>query len=57
VATVNEFDIYLNGQYVDKPCYTWTPSDMTTQTIIFNTATLGYQIDASDIIIVKGRWA
>jgi hypothetical protein len=57
VATVNEFDIYLNGQYVDKPCYTWTPSDMTTQTIIFNTATLGYTIDPQDIIIVKGRWA
>ena len=57
VASVNEFDIYINGQYVDKLCYTWTPSDITNQTITFNTATLGYTIVAADIIVVKGRWA
>ena len=56
VATVNEFDIYINGQYVDKATYTWTPSDITTQTITFNTAMLGYEIDSSDVIIIKGRW-
>ena len=56
-ASVNEFDIYINGQYVDKATYAWTPSLMTTQTIIFNTAELGYTIDPQDIIIVKGRWA
>ena len=56
-ASVNEFDIYINGQYVDKATYSWTPSLMTTQTIIFNTAELGYTIDPQDIIIVKGRWA
>ena len=49
--------IYINGQYADKATYTWTPSDMISQTIIFNTATLGYTIDPQDIIIVKGRWA
>ena len=57
VATVNEFDVYINGQYVDKLCYTWTPSDITNQTITFNTATLGYTIVAADVIVVKGRWA
>jgi hypothetical protein len=57
VATVNEFDIYINGQYVDKLCYTWTPSDITNQTITFNTATLGYTIVSADVIVVKGRWA
>lgn len=56
VANVNEFDVYINGQYVDKLTYTWTPSDITTQTITFNTAVLGYGIDSSDVIIIKGRW-
>jgi hypothetical protein len=55
-ATVNEFDIYINGQYVDKATYSWTPTLMTTQTIVFDTAELGYVIDSQDIIIVKGRW-
>ena len=58
LATVNEFDIYINGQYIDKICYTWTPTDATaTQTIIFNTTTLGYTIDTDDVIILNGRWA
>ena len=58
LATVNEFDIYINGQYIDKVCYTWTPTDATvTQTIIFNTTTLGYTIDVDDVIIINGRWA
>jgi hypothetical protein len=35
-ATKNEFNVYINGQYIDKIAYTWTPSDMTNQTIIFN---------------------
>jgi hypothetical protein len=56
-ATKNEFDIYINGQYIDKSAYTWTPLDISSQIIIFDTNILGYQIDASDIIIVKGRWA
>jgi hypothetical protein len=56
VATVNEFDIYINGQYIDKAAYTWTPSDVTTQTITFNTALLGYGIDPTDTVIIKGRW-
>jgi hypothetical protein len=56
-ASVNEFDIYINGQYVDNTTYTWTPNSMTTQTIVFNTAVLGYTIDNTDVIIIKGRWA
>jgi hypothetical protein len=58
VATVNEFDVYINGQYIDKVCYSWTPTDASsTQTIIFNTTTLGYTIDPDDVIIINGRWA
>ena len=57
VATKNEFNVYINGQYIDKQLYTWTPSDMTNQTIIFNTATLGYTIDSTDTVIINGRWA
>jgi hypothetical protein len=57
IANVNEFDVYINGQYIDKICYTWTPSDITTQTIVFDTTILGYTIDATDAIIINGRWA
>jgi hypothetical protein len=57
-ATVNEFDVYINGQYIDKVCYTWTPSDvLATQTIVFDTTALGYSIDVNDLIIINGRWA
>ena len=57
-ATVNEFDIYINGQYIDKVCYTWTPNELlSTQTIVFETAALGYTIDPNDLIIINGRWA
>jgi hypothetical protein len=55
-ATKNEFNVYINGQYIDKVAYTWTPSDVTTQTIIFNTVTLGYTIEPSDVVIINGRW-
>ena len=56
-ATKNQFDVYINGQYIDKAIYTWTPSNTTTQSIVFDTSTLGYIIDATDTIIVNGRWA
>ena len=56
VATKNEFDVYINGQYIDKAAYTWTPSDVATQTIVFNTSMLGYGIDPTDTVIIKGRW-
>ena len=57
IASKNEFDIFINGQYIDKAVYTWTPSDITTQTIVFDTATLGYTLNANDVVVVKGRWA
>jgi hypothetical protein len=56
-ATKNEFDVYINGQYIDKAIYTWTPSDIATQSIVFDTSILGYTLDATDTIIVNGRWA
>lgn len=56
-ATQNEFDLYINGQYIDKFAYTWTPTSGITQTIVFNTPELGYDIIDTDVIIVKGRWA
>jgi uncharacterized protein YdeI (BOF family) len=56
-ATKNEFNVYINGQYIDKIVYTWTPSLSSTQTIIFDTSTLGYTIDSTDTIIINGRWA
>ena len=56
VASKNEFDVYINGQYIDKFVYTWTPNDMSNQTIVFDTSALGYIIETADVIIVKGRW-
>jgi hypothetical protein len=56
-ATGNEFDIFINGQYIDKSAYTWTPTVSGTQTIEFITGVLGYSLEATDTIIIKGRWA
>jgi len=56
-ASVNEFDVYVNGQYIDKAVYTWTPNENTTQTIVFDTSILGYDILNTDTVIVNGRWA
>lgn len=55
-ATKNEFNVYINGQYIDKVVYTWTPSPVISQTIVFNTAMLGYNIESDDVIIINGRW-
>lgn len=56
VATSNEFDIYINGQYIDKACYTWIPNGLGTQSIVFDTNILGYTLDVQDVVVVKGRW-
>jgi hypothetical protein len=58
-ATKAEFDVFINGSYIDKPVYTWTPSFSGLQTIIFDTTASGldYELEPSFIIIVKGRWA
>jgi len=56
-ATKFEFNVYINGQYIDKMVYTWTPSDIISQTIVFNTAVLGYSLNATDVIVINGRWA
>lgn len=56
-ATVNEFDIYINGQYIDKNAYTWSPSNLSIQTITFDTTVLGYELEADDVVIINGRWS
>lgn len=56
-ANKNEFDVYINGTYIDKVAYTWTPADTGPQTIVFDTAALGYDIESTDLIIINGRWA
>jgi len=57
IANVNEFNVYINGQYIDKQLYAWSPSNTGTQTIVFDTTTLGFDIEPSDVIIINGRWA
>ena len=54
---MNEFDVFINGQYIDKPVYIWTPDGGTTQTIEFDSGSLGYELEATDTIIIKGRWS
>ena len=56
-ATYHEFDVFINGQYIDKALYNWTPSVNAPQTLIFDTATIGYNLTPADTVIVKGRWA
>ena len=56
-ATINEFDVYINGQYIDKAVYTWTPDEGVTQTIVFDTTVLEYDIESTDTVIINGRWA
>lgn len=56
-ATKNEFDIYINGQYIDKQLYTWTPSDTLPNSIVFDTVALGYELNSSMTIVINGRWA
>jgi hypothetical protein len=56
VATKNEFDIYINGQYIDKIAYTWTPSNTATQSIVFDPNILGYTVESTMVIVVNGRW-
>lgn len=56
-ATVNEFDVYINGQYIDKTAYNWSPSNLSTQTITFDSTVLGYELEADDVVIVNGRWS
>jgi len=57
-ATKNEFDVYINGQYIDKEVYAWTPSGISlTQTIVFDTNQLGYTLTPEMVIVVNGRWA
>lgn len=57
LATGNEFDIYINGQYIDKICYTWIPTALGTQQIVFDLSILGFSLDPTFIYVVKGRWA
>ena len=57
LATGNEFDIYINGQYIDKICYTWIPNGLGTQQIVFDLSILGFPLDPTFIYVVKGRWA
>jgi len=56
-ATKNEFNLYINGQYIDKQVYTWTPNNLANQAISFNTTMLGYTIEPTDVVIINGRWA
>lgn len=56
-ATTSEFDMYINGQYIEQIAYTWTPGGISPQTIVIDPNILGYEFESTDLVIVKGRWA
>ena len=56
-ATKSEFDMYINGQYIEQAAYTWTPGGISPQTIVIDPNVLGYEFESTDLVIVKGRWA
>ena len=57
IATKQEFNIYINGQYIDKHMYNWTPTGNGIQNITFNLGQLGYDIESTDTISINGRWS
>lgn len=56
-ATLNEFDVYINGQYIDSNAYTWNISTSAPQTITFDPSVLGYSLTSLDVVVINGRWA
>ena len=57
LATKQEFNLYINGQYIDKHMYNWTPTGNATQNITFSLGQLGYDIESTDTITINGRWS
>ena len=57
LATKQEFNVYINGQYIDKHMYNWAPTGNGIQNITFNLGQLGYDIESTDTITINGRWS
>ena len=55
-TTVNDFTFFINGQYVPSSLVTLTEVG-TTVTLVFNTTSLGYVLEADDEVIAIGKWA
>ena len=56
-AIKDEFNVYINGQYIDKHMYNWSPSSSSPQTITFNLNQLGFDLESTDTITINGRWS
>jgi hypothetical protein len=55
-TTVNNFTFFVNGQYVEASSIVSFTNGITTSTLVLNTTALGYELEASDVIIGIGKF-
>jgi len=56
VTTVANFTFFINGQYVEASSITSFTDNITSSTLVLNTMALGYQLEASDVIVGIGKF-
>jgi hypothetical protein len=55
-TSVNHFTFFVNGQYVEASSIVSFTNNVTTSTLVLNTTTLQYELEASDVIIGIGKF-
>ena len=55
-TTVANFTFFVNGQYVEASSITSMTDNTTSSTLVLNTTALGYELEASDVIIGIGKF-
>ena len=55
-TSVNHFTFFVNGQYVEASSIVSFTNNVTTSTLVQNTTTLQYELEASDVIIGVGKF-
>ena len=55
-TTVINFTFFVNGQYVEASSIVSFTDNTTTSTLVLNTDALGYELEASDVIIGIGKF-
>ena len=55
-TSVNNFTFFVNGQYVEASSIVSFTDNTTTSTLVLNTIALGYELEASDVIIGIGKF-
>jgi hypothetical protein len=55
-TSVNNFTFFVNGQYVEASSIISFTDNTATSTLVLNTTALGYELEASDVIIGIGKF-